>query len=135
MDRRALLDAAACFAAINALLVAMKPPLAFYQYDTTRNWNQNIGGLAIGPEFEVSAGKSYPIEILISEIPGGLFGASLLVEKVGESYPKSSSGAPVLPLFRLDGSVPEPTKADNSPPYDPAGPVWKLTGQSIRPGI
>ncbi|BCU77764.1 hypothetical protein [Luteolibacter sp. LG18] len=112
-----------------------KTPVTFYQYETTRNWNQNIGGLAVGPEFEVSAGRSYPIEILVSEVPGGLFGASLLIEKAGTDYPKAAGGAPVLPLFRLDSSVPAATRADNAPPYDPAGPVWKVTGQSVRPGI
>lgn len=103
----------------------MKLPVTFYEYDTTRNWNGSIGGLAVGKEFEVEAGKKYPIEILISEIPGGLFCASLLIEEIGQEYKKVENGAPILPLFRLDGSLPEPTKADNAPPYDPNGPVWK----------
>lgn len=103
----------------------MKLPVRFHQYDTTRNWNGAIGGLAVGKEFDVEAGKKYPIEILISEIPGGLFCASLLIEEIGEDYQASSNGAPIFPLFRLDGSLPEPTKADNAPPYDPNGPVWK----------
>ena len=103
----------------------MKLPVQFHQYDTTRNWNGTIGGLAVGKEFEVEAGKNYPIEILISEIPGGLFCASLLIEEIGEKYQASTNGSPVFPLFRLDASLPEPTKADNAPPYDPKGPVWK----------
>ena len=103
----------------------MKLPVQFHQYDTTRNWNGAIGGLAVGKEFEVEAGRKYPIEILISEIPGGLFCASLLIEEIGEKYQTSSNGSPVFPLFRLDPSVPEPTKADNAPPYDPNGPIWK----------
>ncbi|MGC4016838.1 MAG: hypothetical protein QM755_20340 [Luteolibacter sp.] len=114
---------------------AMKMPVNFYQYDTTRNWNQSIGGLAVGPEFEVTAGREYPLEILISEVPGGLFGASLLIEKSGATYPKASTGSPILPLFRLDESRPEATKADNAPPYDPNGSVWKRVNGTPRPGI
>ncbi len=104
----------------------MKLPLTLLQYDTTRNWNGDIGGLAVGPEFEAVAGRSYPIEILISEIPGGLFCASLLIEEVGKSGEKKPDGLPVLPLFRLDGSQPEPSKSDNAPPYDAEGPIWKF---------
>jgi hypothetical protein len=108
----------------------MKLPVTYFTYDTTRNWNQSIGGLAAGVEFEALAGKSYPIEILISEIPGGLFCASLLIEEIGQKYQKSSNGSPIFPLFRLDGGLPTVApKADNAPPFDPAGPVWKRLSQ------
>lgn len=103
----------------------MELPVTYYEYDTTKNWNQLIGGLAVGAEFDAVAGRSYPIDILISEIPGGLFCASLLIEEIGVTYEKSSTGAPILPLFRLDSGLPAPTKADNAPPFDPEGPVWK----------
>lgn len=111
----------------------MKLPLTLLQYDTTRNWNGDIGGLAVGPEFEAVAGRSYPIEILISEIPGGLFCASLLVEELGGDKRRTSAGLPILPLFRLDGGQPEAAKSDNAPPFDPEGPVWKFVGEGGRP--
>lgn len=104
----------------------MKLPVTFYPYETTRNWNGTIGGLAVGAEFEANAGMTYPIEILVSEVPGGLFGASLLIQETGVTYSKSGSGSPILPLFRLDDSFPAKTDADNAPPYDPQGPIWKL---------
>ncbi len=104
----------------------MKIPISFYQYDTTRNWNEAIGGLAVGPEFEVKAGASYPIEILLSEIPGGLFCAALMIEQVGETYQKASTGAPILPVFRLDFSPPAVTTGDNAPPFDPDGKPWRI---------
>ena len=44
-------------------------------------YNQHIGGMAIGPEFDAKAGQTYPIEILIGEIPGGSFGVSLLINQ------------------------------------------------------
>jgi hypothetical protein len=107
----------------------MKLPLTLLQYDTTRNWNGDLGGLAVGPEFEAVAGRSYPIEILISEIPGGLFCASLLIQELGKNDAKTPAGLPILPLFRLDGSQPEPSGSDNAPPYDSEGPVWKFVGE------
>ncbi|HEX7261910.1 MAG TPA: hypothetical protein VF258_08855, partial [Luteolibacter sp.] len=62
------------------------------------------------------------IQILISEVPGGSFGAYLLMEEMGVTYQKASSGAPILPLFRMDGSVPATSKG---PPFDPNGLIWK----------
>ena len=105
----------------------MHIPVTYYQYPTTKNWNSQIGGLAVGAEFEVQGGRAYPIEILISEIPGGLFCASLMIEEVERSGGrKDAAQPPVLPLFRLDNSLPEVDgKADNAPPLDPSGPVWK----------
>jgi len=114
---------------------AMKLPITFYQYDTTQNWNKSIGGLAVGPEFEANAGSRYPIEILISEIPGGLFGASLLIQETGVTYQKASTGAPILPVFRLDQSVPVANGADNAPPVDTEVSPWKLTGTRAKVGI
>ncbi len=108
----------------------MDKPLKTYTYDSTKNYNDNIGGLAVGPEFQATAGREYPIEILLSELPGGKFGADLLIEQVGTQYQKAATGSPILPLFRLDNSVPEETKADNAPPYDPNGPVWKVVSGS-----
>ncbi|WP_367873822.1 hypothetical protein [Luteolibacter sp. Populi] len=103
----------------------MKIPVKYYEYDSTRNWNGAIGGLAEGAEFTAEAGVKYPIEILISEIPGGLFCASLLIEEIGEKYAASPSGAPVFPLFRLDNELPPVSNADNAPPFAQDGPVWK----------
>jgi hypothetical protein len=85
---------------------------------------KDIGGLAVGPEFEANAGTDYPIEILISEIPGGLFASYLLIEEIGATYQKDASGSPILPVFRLDSN---PPAQGEGPPYDPNGPVWQLT--------
>jgi hypothetical protein len=110
----------------------MRRPVTFYTYPTTRNWNDKIGGIALGAEFQVTAGSSYPIEILLSESGGNLFCASLLIQEKGVAYPKAASGSPILPLFRLDESVPPSSTEDNSPPYDPKGPVWKLVPGSRK---
>lgn len=104
----------------------MKLPVTFYRYTTTEPLNKAVGGFAVGVEFEAKAGTTYPIEILVSEIPGGSFGAYLMIEEAGATYEKSPSGAPILPLFRLDGGMPVVKPGAQAPPLDAAGPVWKL---------
>ena len=106
----------------------MEQPLKTYTYDSTPIINGSLGGLGIGPVFEAVAGQSYPIDILLSELPGGIFSASLLIEEVGASYEKDPTGSPILPLFRTDRSAPATPTPGSSPPYDPNGPVWKVTG-------
>ncbi len=105
---------------------AMVPPVTFYQYSTSPHWNNNIGGVASGREFKVQAGKVYPIEILISEAPGGEFGTCLLIEEVGlPPMEKDSTGSPLLPLFRTNNGVPKPDKSKEYIPFDEIGPVWE----------
>ncbi len=65
-------------------------------------WNAELGGLTAGREFIVQKGKTYPIEILISEVPGGFFGFAVLIQrKEGSAYDNSK-----LDLFRTNFSTP-----------------------------
>jgi hypothetical protein len=107
-------------------LSPMPVPSETFEYSTNRRINHDIGGLAAGPEFQVTAGTTYPIEILISEIPGGIFSTSLLIQEMGATYQKDAAGLPILPLFRLDHSLPDPDLKGEAPPFDPNGPVWKF---------
>jgi hypothetical protein len=104
----------------------MKMPMTFYKYATTPDLNKNIGGLALGPEFSVEAGKTYPIDIMIGEIPGGWFSMALMIEEIGATYQKDSTGAPILPIFRLDATPPDPEMKGEAPPYAQDGPIWKF---------
>lgn len=113
-------------------LSPMPVPSVTYQYATNGRINKDIGGLAVGPEFQVSAGTTYPIEILISEIPGGIFSTSLLIEEEGMTYQKDPGGLPILPLFRLDHSLPDPQVKGEAPPFDPDGPVWKFVPGGVK---
>ncbi len=116
-------------------LSPMPVPSETYQYATTPTINRALGGLAVGPEFQVKAGSTYPIEILISEIPGGIFSTSLLIQEEGVTYQKDSGGLPILPLFRLDHSLPDPEMKGEAPPYDPNGPVWKFVPGGVKEDI
>lgn len=110
-------------------------PIRFYQYKQTPTFNGAIGGYAVGPEFQVVAGKTYPIEILVGEVPGGFFGVSLLIEEIGAVYEKDSTGSPILPLFRLDNSPPSDQLKGECPPIAPIGPLWKFVPGSLANDI
>lgn len=103
------------------------PPVTFYKYGTSGHWNNTMRGVAAGKPFKVEKGKVYPIEILVSEGPGGEFGMTLLIEEVGmppmSKDPKT--GAPILPLFRTNYGVPKPDKNKEYVPFDEIGIVWE----------
>lgn len=50
-------------------------------------------------------------------------------EDVGPKYETTPDGVTILQLFRFDTSLPARGKADNSPPYDPNGLVWKVVNE------
>ena len=88
---------------------------ALYQYETTPHWNRSLGGIPSGVPFTVKKGEKYPIEILVSEIPGNEFGFCLLLEEIDN--PKNppygtfdSKHSPVHHLFRTAKSLPAPEK-------------------------
>jgi hypothetical protein len=116
-------------------LTPMKVPLEFYRYASVPSINSQIGGMAVGAEFEVSEGRDYPIEIMIGEIPGEYFSVALMMEKIGETYNKDAGGAPILPLFRTDRSRPDPDLKGEKPPFDPDGPVWEVVPGTVGRSI
>ena len=68
----------------------------------TKKWNDELGGLTAGAHFTVKEGSSYPIEILISEVPGGAFGFVLFIQDITEGTKGAS-----LDIFRTNFSVPD----------------------------
>ena len=110
----------------------MELPITFYKYASTPSYNQQIGGMAVGPEFEVEAEKTYPVEIMIGEIPGGFFSLALMIEEIGATYEKDPAGFPILPLFRLDGSPPSNELTGEAPPISNDGPIWKPATGALK---
>ncbi len=104
-------------------------------------WNR-VGGLTAGTVFEVSEGQVYPIEILVSEGPGGAFGFALLIEDLTDNpQSKKPAAERVYDLFRTNFSLPDEAKikemlnppgGDNylmdgdlhCPPYNADCPIW-----------
>lgn len=56
--------------------------------------------MVAGPWINMNKGTNYPVEILLGEIPGGVFYGFLLFQKKGEEY-EMKGGTPVLPPFRV----------------------------------
>jgi hypothetical protein len=74
--------------------------------------SKKLNDVRIGKSFEVTAGKSYPIDILISEIPGGGFSACLTIaeDKPEDPYYKSKTDSRLMayPLFQMKRGLPLP---------------------------
>jgi len=105
-----------------------------YSYVNAKQY-ERMGGIGAGPTFSVRAGQSYPIEIIVGEVPGGTFCATLMIEEIGAKYEKTAEGSPILPLFRTDNSLPAKSNQDCAIPFDPTGPVWEISEGTERPGI
>lgn len=126
---------------------------AFYQYKQTPHWNQVLGGIPAGEVFKVKKGEKYPIEILVSEIPGNEFGFCLLIEKVKSpgTAPRgivAPDKSPELYLFRTNESEPDYNAIDSAlttggndfrvkgamegPPFKADSPVWKVDYDEAR---
>lgn len=92
------------------------------------------GGFAKGDAITVTAGSTYPMEVLIGEQPGGRTFAALLIEKDGETYQKDSHGNPLLPVFRLTQEpLPERRGNEYAPHAEQDGPVWKSVAKEAGP--
>lgn len=70
-------------------------------------WDGELGGLIAGKPFKVTEGDSYPIEIAISEIPGGKFGFVLFIEDITEG---ANNKGKQYDLFRTCDTNPDPAK-------------------------
>ncbi len=103
------------YADVAAGKYADKKDYQFLQVPGVGNWNSQVGGLTAGNVFSVREGQTYPIEIFISEIPGGAFGFALLIEDVTDGV----KGVGNLQLFRTDMST--PTAAEVSQLLQKAG--------------
>ena len=93
-------------------------------------------GIAKGPVLEVQEGRVYPIEIMISEVPGGNFSMYLFVEQL------DANGQPLEPnpdrdgftLFRTTLDLPDHPKKRESPDFKPYGPIWRVVRSDTSSG-
>ena len=61
--------------------------------------------MTAGQVFEVEEGKVYPIEVMVTEVPGGKFGVMLLLDDLSEGL-KSNNPNNKYHLFRTNFSTP-----------------------------
>lgn len=74
----------------------------FWQSSDPNNRKYPLGNgwARVGDWFTLEPGVPVDMELLTSEIPGGVFTLMLLVEQKGVVYPKNDLGAPILPIFK-----------------------------------
>ncbi len=83
-------------------------------------------GIAKGPVLEVKEGQVYPIEIMISEVPGGKFSMLLFVEQLDENGEPLEPNPETLTLFRTTLDLPEHPTQRGFPDFKPYGPIWRV---------
>lgn len=86
------------------------------------------GKMKRGNWFTCKKDEIIDLDILIGEIPGSLFGAWLLIEKQGVTYPTTvdpkGNTVPVLPVFQVKAKpVPQP-RGDNTIPFSLSDKPW-----------
>lgn len=60
--------------------------------------NQSV----VGDWIDLKAGEPADMQVIIGEVPGGVFASMLTVEIDGVDYPNNSEGGPLLPIFKTD---------------------------------
>jgi len=90
-----------------------------------KNFDSNHG-IAKGPVIEVQEGQVYPIEILISEIPGGNFCMLLFAEQLDENGDPLEPNPDSFTLFRTTLDLPEHPNQRGFPDFKPYGPIWRV---------
>lgn len=121
-------------------------PVTFYKYTDADGGGvaricREIEGLACGAPFEVTEGKTYPIEIMLAETAGGLFGFVLLIEDLdAPATQKTKSGQPLLQLFRTNFAEPDAKKirkelrklgSSNNQNFNPVGDWFPYDKDSL----
>ncbi|HEY5793116.1 MAG TPA: hypothetical protein VIS74_07445 [Chthoniobacterales bacterium] len=82
--------------------------------------------LAAGHWMKLKGGEPVDLDVLVGELPGGLFAAYLMIEKRGDSD-ASAGGQRLFPIFQLAPyDPPLPTDpSGQAPRFLPNGPIWK----------
>jgi hypothetical protein len=115
----------------NVLLANLQKMASEPMFTDKATPSRKDGDLWIGKWFQVERGKSYPIEILISELPGGYFTACLMIEERGMFYPARTfpplAGKPAYPVFQTKKGIPIPKRESTMTPPPGAPPNWRPT--------
>ena len=75
---------------------------------------------------EVQEGQVYPIEIMISEVPGGKFSMLLFMEQLDGAGRPLEPNPDSLTLFRTTLDLPEHPNQRGFPEFKPYGPIWRV---------
>ena len=89
--------------------------------------------LAKGLPITVKEGDIYPIEVLISEIPGGHYSQALYIERLDDNGQPLEPNPTRFTLFQTTLDQPEqPTRS--FPEFTPYAPIWRVVRSSTSGG-
>ena len=109
-----------------------KHPLEVYP---PRNNDSNPAhALAKGSVITVNEGQVYPIEVLISEIPGRDYFQVLYIERLDDNGQPLDPNPDSRPLFRTTLALPDKQPSLPYPRFSPYGPVWKVVRSTASGG-
>ena len=83
-------------------------------------------GLAKGLPISIKEGEVYPIEILISEIPGGSYYQALYIERLDANNQPIEQDSGRFTLFRTTLDLPDQPKSSMFPQFNPYGPIFRV---------
>ena len=115
-------------------LIAESPLYSKYMLDVYFPSFDVGHGVAKSPVLEVKEGQVYPIEILLSEVPGGKFSMLLFVERLDEKGEPLEPNPQSLTLFRTTLDFPERPKNNDFPAFKPYGPIWRVVRSTASAG-
>ena len=81
--------------------------------------------MAKGLPISIKEGEIYPIEILISEIPGGSYYQALYIERLDANNQPLEPNPDRMTLFRTTLDLPEQPKGNMFPQFNPYGPIFR----------
>ena len=90
--------------------------------------------LAKGSVITVKEGEVYPIEVLISEIPGGSYYQALYIEQLDANGQPLDPNPATRPLFRTTLALPEQQPVLPFPQFPPYGPIWRVVRSTASSG-
>ena len=90
--------------------------------------------LGKGSVITVNEGEVYPIEVLISEVPGGDYYQVLYIERLDDNGQPLDPNPDSRPLFRTTLALPDKHPSLPYPDFTPYGPVWKVVRSTASSG-
>ena len=90
--------------------------------------------LGKGSVITVKEGEVYPIEVLISEVPGGDYYQVLYIERLDDNGQPLDPNPASRPLFRTTLALPKDQPKLPYPEFSHYGPVWKVVRSTASTG-
>jgi hypothetical protein len=103
-------------------------------YPPLNNDSTPAHALGKGAVITVKEGEIYPIEIMISEIPGGDYYQILYIEQLDDNGQPLDPNPEYRPLFRTTIDLPEKQPSLPYPKFAPYGPVWRVVRSTSSSG-